>query len=88
MRAAKGANVRNLNTCIWWHNFLEEDLIRNIHFDHFTERFMDYVVHRERYPQAKEYERLQVQMFRDFAVNADGSAGQHIYQFIREKTEV
>lgn len=88
MRAAKGANVGNWNTCIWWHNFLEEDLLTNTHFDHFTERFLDYVVHRENYPQAEEYERLQIQMFRDFVANTDGTAGSSIYQFVKEKTEV
>lgn len=88
MRAAKGAAVGNRNVCIWWDNFSEEDLMNKTHFDHFTERFLDYVVHREHYHQAEEYERLQIQMFRDFVVNANGSAGQHIYQFIKEKTEV
>lgn len=88
MRSAKGANVGNWNICIWWDNFLEEDLMRNTHFNDFTNRFIDFVTHREKYPEAKEYSQLQVQMFRDFAVNADGTAGQKIYEFMKQKALV
>ena len=85
MRAAKGANVGDWNVCIWWDNFLEEDVMQNMHFNHYTDRFIDFVLHREKYPEAEEYQRLQIQMFRDFTVNADGTAGQKIYEFLKKK---
>ncbi len=85
MRTAKGANVGNWNLCIWWDNFLEEDFMRNTHFNRYTERFIDFILHRENYPEAEEYRNLQLQMFQDFAINADGTAGQKIYEFIKQK---
>lgn len=85
MRAAKGANVGNWNCCIWWDNFLEEDVMRNTHFCNFANRFIDYIVHPENYPEKEEYRELQLKMFRDFAVNADGTAGQKIYEFVKRK---
>lgn len=85
MRTAKGANVGNWNTCIWWDNFLEEDLMRNTHFNRYEDRFLDFIVHPEHYPEAEEYRQLQLQMIQDFAVNADGSAGQKIYEFVKQK---
>lgn len=85
MRASKGANVGNWNLCIWWHNFLEEDIIRNIHFKDYPNRFIDFILHREKYSEAEEYKELQIQMIRDFVVNADGTAGQKIYEFVRTK---
>jgi len=85
MRVDKGANVRNWNLCIWWDNFLEEALLHNTHFDRFIERFIDYVVHRENYPEAEEYQRLQLQMVKDFVVNTDGTAGKNIYDFVKRK---
>lgn len=82
MRMAKGANAGNWNCCIWWHNFLEEDVMRNTRFNRYTERFIDFIVHREDYPDAEEYKELQMQMIRDFVVNADGTAGQKIYEYV------
>lgn len=86
MRSAKGANVGDWNCCIWWDNFLEEDVMRNTHFNHYTKRFIDFIVYREQYAEAEEYQQLQMQMVRDFVVNADGTAGQKIYAFVKQKT--
>lgn len=85
MRAAKGANVGGWNCCIWWDNFLEEDVMRNTHFNNYTDRFIDFVVHPERYPETEEYRQLQIKMFKDFVVNADGTAGRKIYEFVKQK---
>lgn len=85
MRASRGANVGNWNCCIWWDNFLEEDVLRNIHFNDYEDRFIDFVAHPDQYTQAEEYRRLQLQMIQDFVVNADGSAGQKIYDCMKEK---
>ena len=85
MRAAKGANVGDWNCCIWWDNFLEEDVMRNTHFNNYTERFMDFVLHPEKYPDAEEYRQLQIKMFKDFVVNPDGTAGRKIYEFVKKK---
>ncbi len=85
MRIGEGANVGNWNICIWWDNFLEEDVIRNTKFQDYTKRFIDFIVHPENYPEAEEYKKLQLQMIQDFVVNADGTAGQKIYEFIKQK---
>ena len=66
-------------------NFLEEDVMRNTHFCNFANRFIDYIVHPENYPEKEEYRELQLKMFRDFAVNADGTAGQKIYEFVKRE---
>ncbi len=84
MRAAKGANIQNLNCCIWWDNFLEEDTYRNIHFNNYLERFLNFVLYPEHYPDAEEHRQLQLQMYQDFVVNADGTAGQKIYEYIKK----
>lgn len=85
MRAAKGANIGNWNCCIWWDNFLEEDVMRNIHFNNYENRFIDFIINWEKYPEAEEYRQLQIRMFKDFVVNADGTAGQKIYEFVKQK---
>ncbi len=85
MRAAKGANVGNWNCCIWWDNFLEEDIMHNTHFNGYVHRFLDFVLHPEKYPQAGEYRQRQIQMLQDVVVNADGTAGQKIYEFVKQK---
>lgn len=85
MRGNKGANVGDWNCCIWWDNFLEEDVMRNRHFNCYEERFIDFIVHRESYTEAEEYRLLQLQMVQDFVVNADGTAGQKIYEFVKRK---
>jgi hypothetical protein len=85
MKAAKGANVVNGPCCIWWDNFSEEDKINNLHFDNFLDGFIHFVTHRDAYPEAEEYRRLQLQMYNDFIVNSDGSAGQKIYAYCKQK---
>lgn len=86
MRSGRGANVGDWNCCIWWDNFLEEDVLRNRHFNQYEERFIDFIIHRDNYPEAEEYKRLQLQMVQDFVINADGTAGQKIYEFVKRKT--
>ena len=85
MRAHKGANPGNWNGCIWWDNFQPEDLIGRVHYGNFMERFIHYIVHMDEYPEADEYRKLSLQMFRDFVVNPDGTAGEHIYQYCKER---
>lgn len=83
MRGNKGANVGNWNTCIWWDNFQEEDFMRNTKFDNYVSRFLDFVMYPEKYPEREEYKELQLQMFRDFVVNPDGTSGQKILNFVK-----
>ena len=85
MKTNKGANIGFWNCCIWWDVFLEENMGWNIHYNNFTKRFLDFVVYREKYPEAEEYKQLQLQMIKDFVVNSDGTAGQKIYEFIKQK---
>ena len=84
MRKAKGANAYGYNCCIWWDNFLEEDVINNIHYDEFLPRFLHFIVYNDAYPDADEYRQLQNQMLRDFVVNSDGTAGQNIYHHCKQ----
>lgn len=86
MRGKKGANVWNWNTCIWWDVFLEEATLCNTHYANFENRFIDFIVHQADYPEAEEYKQLQLQMIKDFVVNPDGTSGQKIYEFIKQKT--
>lgn len=85
MKANKGANVGGWNCCIWWDAFLEENRIANIHYNNFIRRFLDFVVYREKYPEAEEYQQLQLQMIKDFVINSEGTAGQEIYKFVKKK---
>lgn len=85
MRAAKGANILNWNYIIWWGNFMDDYRPWNIRYKQFSSRFIEYVVNQEKYEDASEYERLQKQMIVDFAVHSDGTAGQKIYDFVKEK---
>ncbi len=85
MRAAKGANVRNVNAIIWWHNFLDEDLLGNVKYVNFPARFIDFITHPEKYSEYDEYRALLLQMYRDFVINPDGTAGQKIYECLKEK---
>ena len=62
---------------------MTEDKLRGVHYDHFLERFVHYIVHKEEYPEAEEYEALQLQIFKDFIVNPDGTAGKKIYDYCR-----
>ena len=59
--------------------------MQNLHFRNYTDRFIDFIVHNEEYPGAEEYKQLQIQMFQDFTMNADGTAGQKIYEFVKQK---
>ncbi len=85
MKAHPGANPGNWNGCVWWDNFQPEDFIGRIRYEHFLERFIHYIVHRDAYPDAAEYERLSIKMFRDFVTNPDGTAGEHIYHYCKER---
>lgn len=85
MRGAKGANIWNFNCCICWDIFLEENYMGNIRYENYTQRFIDFVVNVDKYPEAEEYKKLQLQMIQDFVVNADGTAGQKIYEYVKNK---
>ncbi len=86
MRVAKGANIWNGNYCIWWPVFSEEDAVYNIRFENFPKRFLRYVLKKDQYEDREEYAMLQKKMVTDFVINADGTAGQKIYEFVRQKT--
>lgn len=89
MRAGSGANPYpdsdDWNWCVWWPNFSTEDYLHNIHYNHFLDRFFHFVVHRDVYPEAEEYQKLQLQILHDFVENADGTAGDKIYDFCRQR---
>ncbi|KPU44669.1 CDP-glycerol:poly(glycerophosphate) glycerophosphotransferase [Oxobacter pfennigii] len=86
MKFAKGANVHNTPFCIWWDNFSEEDMVNNTHFDNFLDNFIHYITHTEEYPESEEYRLLQLQIYEDFVVNPDGTAGYEIYNYCKKKT--
>ena len=80
MRQAKGANVNNENVCVWWGNFwVGEDL------EKFLRLFIDFVVHEEDFPAAKTCRELQIKLFRESVSNSDGTAGQHIHEYAKNK---
>lgn len=87
MRLDRGANPKpdEWNWCIWWDNFLTEDVLHNVHYANFLERFLHFIVHRDEYPEAEEYRDLQLKMFRSFIVNPDGRAGEKIYRYCLER---
>lgn len=85
IKNSQNAEAKHWNVCIWWHLFCDEDLPTNTHFDHFTERFLRYVLELDDYPEREEYESLKKQMFERFVVNPDGTAGQKIYEFAKQK---
>ena len=87
MRADKGANPHpdKWNWCIWWETFLSEDTLHRVHYDHFLERFAHFVAHREAYAEADEYRSLQLQIFRSFVKNSDGTAGVKIYEYCKQR---
>ena len=76
---------RKWNLCIWWDGFLEDNFMKNTRFQNYTCRFIDYVVNTDKYEDAGEYKELQLKMISDLVVNADGTAGQKIYKFIKNK---
>lgn len=86
MRAAKGANVRDWNITIWWDNFMEDSPLTNERFDGYVDRFIDFVLYPEKYPESEEYQALKIQMFRDFVANSDGTAGKSILEFVKKKS--
>ncbi len=85
MRRAKGANVQGINTCIWWHHFLDEDLLENVKYENYPSRFIDFIDHTEKYPEYDEYCAMLLQMYKEFVANPDGSAGRKIYEYMKEK---
>ncbi len=80
MRTAKGANIDNYNICMWWANFYED-----LDYKKFLILFLDYVVYEEKYPDAEEYRKMQLKVFKDFVVNPDATAGQKIYAYCKNK---
>ncbi len=85
MRNDKGANSIKCNVCVWWNCFLEEDTVINKKYNRFTKRFIDFIVNEDKYPEVEEYKELLRHLFYDFVVNPDGTAGQKIYECLKEK---
>jgi hypothetical protein len=87
MQSAEGANVFNRNVTIWWHNFIDADFVDNVQYDNFLDRFIHFVLHESEYCDAGLYRQLKLQMFRKFVENPDGTAGQKIYEYIKQKVQ-
>jgi len=85
MKSAKGANIYNSKACIWWFNYFLENIVDKEEYDNSIDIFVDYIVNMNEYSEADEYGQLQFQMFRDFVINPDGTAGEKIYKYCRER---
>ena len=85
MKEARGGNVFNHNVTIWWHNFVDANFVDNVRYDNFLDRFIHFVLNEADYPQATLYRQLKLQMFQEFVENGDGTAGQKIYAFTKNK---
>ncbi len=80
MRQAKGANINNYNVCIDWNNFYDDLSPKK-----YLQLFLDYVAHPEQYQDDEIYRSLEIKMFRDFVINFDGTAGEKIYTYCKNK---
>ena len=85
MQTVEGANIFDANCVIWWHNFANADYTNNLRYDNFLERFIHFILNESEYPQAGTYKELKAQMFHRFVENSDGSAGQKIYDYVKQK---
>jgi len=85
MKEAKGGNVFNENKTIWWANFADANFVDKVRYDNFLDRFINFVLNEADYPQAELYRQLKLQMFQEFVENTDGTAGQKIYEFTKNK---
>lgn len=85
MQAARGANIYHENMAIWWHCFADRDIYGETQYDNFLARFLHFVLYEDQYPQAKLYRKLKRKMFEESVVNPDGTAGQKIYEFVKQK---
>lgn len=85
MQAAKGANVLNRDCVIWWANFAGSDCVNNLYYVNFVNLFIDFIVNEDKYPQAELYRQLKLKMLQDVVENADGTAGQKIYEYVKKK---
>jgi len=80
---AKGANPTEVNCCVGWWTFYED-----LNYLKYLKLFLDFAAHPEKYPDAALYKELQLRVFRDYVVNPDGTAGEKIYAFVKQKLAV
>ena len=82
INAAPGANIYSDDyACVWWANFWEtSDYVRYLRL------YLDFVLHPEKYPRAEEYRDAQLKLFREFVVNPDGTAGEKIYRYAKNRS--
>lgn len=85
LRYAQTAKADGYNVCIWWEIFTDVDIPLNTQFKHFLERFLHLVTFSDDYPELKEYNDLKRKTFLRYVENADGTAGQKIYKFCKQK---
>jgi len=85
MQSARGANIYNGNYVIWWHNFTRTDFANKFWYDDYWQRFSDFVLNMDKYPDAEKYRELKLKMLRECFANADGTAGQKIYDCTKNK---
>lgn len=80
MKTARGGNILNRNTCVFWPTFWESpDYIKHLRL------YLDFILNPQEYPQAQEYREQQLRLFREAVANPDGTAGEKIYQFGKDK---
>lgn len=70
---------------VHWSNFFEYNVWRKIKYNNYQKRFIHYVVSPDEYPERMEHERLQKEIFSNSITNSDGTAGQKIYEFAKQK---
>jgi hypothetical protein len=80
MKKAPGGNIYNINYCIWWNNFSD-----NNQPDTFLKLFLHYVKQQDKYPQTNEYKRLKREMLERYYTNSDGTASKKIYDYFKFK---
>ena len=83
MKAAKGANILKTNYIIWWHCFADADFVNKIEYNNFLDRFLHFTLNENLYPDAKEYREQKRNLLQNAVENADGTAGQKIYDYVR-----
>lgn len=76
----KGGNPTDSNVCMGWWTFCDD--LSGLKY---LSLFLDFVAYPEKYPAGAVHRELQLRLFRDFVVNPDGTAGQKIYEFAKEK---
>ena len=86
MQQARGADIFDHNCLIGWYVFKDADPTWTARYEDFLQRFSHFICNEQSYPDAEMYRKLKLEMFRDIVANADGTAGQKIYDYVKQKT--